>query len=209
MHESQSRLWENCVGRAPEFWRHFFPLLQETFPDALSAAPLDAFHAAINAVRPSLIRTEADELTYNFHIIVRFELELALIAGTLLPRDLPEAWNAAMRTTLGVTPTHDGEGVLQDIHWAHGAFGYFPTYTLGNLYAAQFWQQAQRDIADLPTLIERGRLEPLAQWLRDRIHRWGRTYSSEELLVRVTGERLDPDHFVNYLEGKYAMVYRW
>jgi carboxypeptidase Taq len=209
MHESQSRLWENCVGRSPEFWRHFFPLLKETFPDALSAVSLDAFHSAINVVRPSLIRTEADELTYNFHIIVRFELELALIAGTLLPRDLPEAWNAAMRATLGVSPTHDSEGVLQDIHWAHGAFGYFPTYTLGNLYAAQFWQQAQRDIADLPTLIESGRLEPLGGWLRDRIHRWGRMYSSEELLVRVTGERLNSDHFVNYLEDKYATVYRW
>jgi carboxypeptidase Taq len=161
LHESQSRLWENCVGRSMEFWRHFFPLLKETFPHALSAVSLDAFHAAINAVRPSLIRTEADELTYNFHIIVRFELEQALIAGALLPRDLPAAWNAAMRATLGVVPIHDAEGVLQDIHWAHGAFGYFPTYTLGNLYAAQFWQQARRDIADLPTLIEGGRLDPL------------------------------------------------
>jgi carboxypeptidase Taq len=209
IHESQSRLWENCVGRSPEFWRHFFPLLKEMFPDALSTVSLDAFHAAINVVRPSLIRTEADELTYNFHIIVRFELELALIAGSLLPRDLPEAWNTAMRATLGVSPSHDSEGVLQDIHWAHGAFGYFPTYTLGNLYAAQFWQQAQRDINDLPTLIEGARLEPLVGWLRDRIHRWGRTYSSDELLVRVTGEGLNPDHFVDYLEGKYATVYQW
>jgi len=160
-------------------------------------------------VRPSLIRTEADELTYSFHIIVRFELELALIAGTLQPRDLPEAWNEAMRTTLGVVPAHDGEGVLQDIHWAHGAFGYFPTYTLGNLYAAQFWQQAQRDLNELPTLVEGGRLGPLCGWLRDRIHRWGRTHSSEEVLVRVTGERLNPDYFVNYLEEKYRTVYRW
>lgn len=209
VHESQSRLWENCVGRSPEFWRHFFPLLKETFSDALSGVSLEAFHAAINVVRPSLIRTEADELTYNFHIIVRFDLELALIAGTLLPRDLPEAWNAAMQATLGVSPTHDGEGVLQDIHWAHGAFGYFPTYTLGNLYAAQLWQQALRDIADLPTLIEQGRLEPLRGWLRDRLHRWGRMYSAEELLVRVTGEPLNPDHFMGYLEDKYATVYRW
>lgn len=209
LHESQSRLWENCVGRSPEFWRHFFPLLKEMFSEALSAVSLDTFHAAINLVQPSLIRTEADELTYNFHIIVRFQLEQALIAGTLLPRDLPEAWNAAMQATLGVSPSHDTEGVLQDIHWAHGAFGYFPTYTLGNLYAAQFWQQAQQDINELPILIEAGRLEPLAGWLRDRIHRWGRTYSSEELLVRVTGEGLNPDHFIDYLEAKYASVYRW
>ncbi len=209
LHESQSRLWENCVGRSREVWQHLFPLLQSTFPDALAHVSLDAFHAAINRVQPSLIRTEADELTYNFHIMVRFELEQALIAGTLRPRDLPEAWNALMEATLGVRPSHDSEGVLQDIHWAHGAFGYFPTYTLGNLYAAQFWQQARQDINELPTLLEAGRLEPLAGWLRDRIHRWGRTYSSEELLVRTTGEGLNPDHFVDYLEAKYAAVYRW
>lgn len=209
LHESQSRLWENCVGRSREFWAHFYPLLNAAFPDALANVSLDAFHAAINVVQPSLIRTEADELTYNFHIIVRFELEQALIAGSLLPRDLPEAWNAMMQATLGVRPAHDGEGVLQDIHWAHGAFGYFPTYTLGNLYAAQFWRQANQDINELPTLIEGGRFEPLAGWLRDRIHRWGRMYSSEELLVRVTGEGLNPDYFVDYLETKYAAVYRW
>lgn len=209
LHESQSRLWENCVGRSMEFWRHFYPLLKEAFPDALAPVSLDAFHVAINTVRPSLIRTEADELTYNIHIILRFELEQALIGGTLLPRNLPEAWNAAMREALGVVPAHDAEGVLQDIHWAHGAFGYFPTYTLGNLYAAQFWRQAQRDIPDLPTLIEGGRFEPLANWLRDRIHRWGRTFTCEELLVRVTGEGLNPDHFLDYLEEKYAAVYRW
>jgi carboxypeptidase Taq len=136
-------------------------------------------------------------------------LEQELIAGRLLPRDLPEAWNAAMRRTLGVTPAHDGEGVLQDIHWAHGAFGYFPTYTLGNLYAAQFWRQARLDIADLPVLIEGGRFEPLVGWLRDRIHRWGRTYSADELVVRVTGESLTPDYFLQYLDEKYAAIYRW
>ncbi|MFZ5876419.1 MAG: carboxypeptidase M32 [Nitrospirota bacterium] len=209
LHESQSRLWENCVGRSIEFWRHFYPLLRQTFPGALDAVPLDAFHAAINVVEPSLIRVEADELTYNFHIIVRFELEQELIAGRLLPRDLPEAWNAAMRRTLGVTPAHDGEGVLQDIHWAHGAFGYFPTYTLGNLYAAQLWRQARLDLADLPTLIEGGRFEALVGWLRDRIHRWGRTYSTDDLLARVTGEGLRPEHFLDYLDEKYAAVYRW
>jgi carboxypeptidase Taq len=209
LHESQSRLWENHVGRSIEFWRHFFPLLKVTFPDALADVSLEEFHTAINGVHPSLIRTEADELTYNFHIMVRFELEQALIAGTLLPRDLPEAWNTAMRTTLGVTPSHDNEGVLQDIHWAHGAFGYFPTYTLGNLYAAQFWRQVNRDINDLPTLVEGGRLNPLVGWLHDRIHRWGRMYSSEELLVRTTGERLNPECLVDYLEAKYATVYRW
>jgi carboxypeptidase Taq len=209
LHESQSRLWENCVGRSIEFWRHFFPLLRQAFPGALDAVPIDAFHAAINVVEPSLIRVDADELTYNFHIIVRFELEQELIAGRLLPRDVPEAWNAAMRRTLGVAPTHDGEGALQDIHWAHGAFGYFPTYTLGNLYAAQFWRQARLDLAELPTLIEGGRFEALVGWLRDRIHRWGRTYSTEDLLARVTGEGLRPDYFLDYLNEKYATVYRW
>ncbi|MFZ5861686.1 MAG: carboxypeptidase M32 [Nitrospirota bacterium] len=209
LHESQSRLWENCVGRSLEFWRHFYPLLQQTFPGALDAVSLETFHAAINAVAPSLIRVEADELTYNFHIIVRFELEQELIAGRLLPRDLPEAWNAAMRRALGVVPAHDGEGVLQDIHWAHGAFGYFPTYTLGNLCAAQFWRQAQSDLADLPTLIEGGRFEPLVRWLRDRIHRWGRTYTTNELLLRVTGEGLRSEYFLDYLNEKYAAIYRW
>ncbi|MEO5656907.1 MAG: carboxypeptidase M32, partial [Nitrospiria bacterium] len=196
LHESQSRLWENCVGRSLEFWRHFYPLLQQTFPESLTGLSVERFHAAINTVAPSLIRVEADELTYNFHIIIRYELEHALIAGRMRPADLPEAWHEAMQRSLGVTPQHDGEGVLQDIHWAHGAFGYFPTYTLGNLYAAQFWQQAQRDIADLPTLIEGGHLDVLLGWLRDRIHRWGRMHSSEALLRRITGEPLNPEHFV-------------
>jgi carboxypeptidase Taq len=208
MHESQSRLWENCVGRSIEFWRHFYPLLRESFPAPLANVSIEAFHGAINTVKPSLIRVEADELTYNLHIMVRYELEQELIAGRLAPADLPEAWNEAMRATVGVAPRHDGEGVLQDIHWAHGAFGYFPTYTLGNLYAAQFWQQAQRDIADLPTLIEGGRLDPLVGWLRDRIHRWGRMYSSDALLRRITGESVNPDHFIAYLEGKFATIYR-
>jgi carboxypeptidase Taq len=208
MHESQSRLWENCVGRSIELWRHFYPLLRQAFPGPLAHVSLEGFHAAINTVSPSLIRVEADELTYNFHIIVRYELEQQLIAGQLSPADLPHAWNEAMHATLGVTPRDDGEGVLQDIHWAHGAFGYFPTYTLGNLYAAQFWQQAQRDLADLPTLIEGGHLEPLASWLRDRVHRWGRTHASDALLRRITGEPLNPQHFITYLEGKFAAVYR-
>lgn len=206
MHESQSRLWENCVGRSMEFWRHFYPVLQQAFP-ALGGCPVERFHGAVNLVRPSLIRVEADELTYNFHIMIRYELEQALITGTLRAADLPAAWNEAMQRLLGVTPSHDGEGVLQDIHWAHGAFGYFPTYTLGNLYAAQLWRQANRDIADLPTLIEGGRLDVLLGWLRDRVHRWGRTYSSDALLRRVTGEPLNPDHFVGYLEEKLGPIY--
>jgi carboxypeptidase Taq len=208
LHESQSRLWENCVGRSIEFWRHFYPLLRQTFPAPLGRLALEGFHAAINTVQPSPIRVEADELTYNLHIVLRFELEQELIAGRLAPADLPEAWNRAMREGLGVVPNNDAEGVLQDVHWAHGAFGYFPTYTLGNLYAAQFWQQAQRDIAELPTLIEGGRFEPLVGWLRDRIHRWGRMYSSDALLRRVTGEPLNSEHFVTYLEAKFGAIYR-
>lgn len=207
LHESQSRLWENHVGRSIEFWRHFYPLFQQTFPGALVNVALDDFHAAINTVSPSPIRVEADEVTYNLHIILRYELEQALIAGRLDPVDLPEAWNQAMRDGLGILPKDDREGVLQDIHWAHGAFGYFPTYTLGNLYAAQFWRQAQRDIAELPTLIESGHLTPLREWLRDRIHRWGRQYDSDTLLRRITGEPLNPEYFAAYLEEKFGAIY--
>lgn len=207
LHESQSRLWENFVGRSLAFWRRFYPVLQEIFPAALGSFPLEAFYAAVNEVKPSLIRVEADELTYNLHVMVRYDLERALIAGDLFPADLPEAWNAAMEAALGIRPSNDREGVLQDIHWAHGAFGYFPTYALGNLYAAQFWRQVRREIPDLDLLIARGEFLPLREWLGRRIHLLGRTYTAGDLIRRVTGETLDPSHFVAHLEEKLGRIY--
>lgn len=208
IHESQSRLWENCVGRSRPFWRHFYPLLQNAFPEQLRDVRPDSFYAAVNRVEPSFIRTEADELTYNLHIMVRFEIELDLMEDRAHVEDLPQLWRDKMRSYLGIEPPTDREGVLQDVHWSLGAVGYFPTYTLGNLYAAQFYSQAERDIPGLQARIAAGDLLPLKSWLAEHIHRWGRTYQADELARRVTGEPLNPDHFVSYLERKYGEIYQ-
>lgn len=208
IHESQSRLWENCVGRSRPFWRYFYPLLQNTFPEQLRDVRPDSFYAAVNRVEPSLIRTEADELTYNLHIMVRFEIELDIMEDRAHVEDLPQLWRDKMRGYLGITPPTDREGVLQDVHWSLGAIGYFPTYTLGNLYAAQFYNQAGHDIPGLQDRIAEGDLLPLKSWLAERIHRWGRTYQADELARHVTGEPLNPDHFVSYLERKYGELYQ-
>lgn len=208
IHESQSRLWENCVGRSRPFWRHFYPLLQNSFPEQLRDVPLEAFYAAVNAVAPSFIRTEADELTYNLHIMVRFEIELDLMEDRTRVEDLPQIWRDKMRSYLGIVPPTDRDGVLQDVHWSLGAVGYFPTYTLGNLYATQLFNQATRDIPDLLARIEDGNLLPLKSWLNERIHRWGRAYTADELARQVTGEPLNPDHFTSYLERKYGEIYK-
>lgn len=208
IHESQSRLWENGVGRSKPFWKHFYPILQKTFPEGLKGVDPDAFYAAVNSVQPSLIRVEADELTYNLHIMVRFEIERALIEENLPVEDLPRIWNEKMREYLGIVPPSDAEGILQDIHWSGGAIGYFPTYTLGNLYAVQFLNQAKKEIPDLTASIESGNLLPLKTWLNEKIHRWGRTYPSEELVRRVTGEGLNPRYFIEYLWGKFKEIYR-
>lgn len=177
IHESQSRLWENCVGRSRAFWHCFYPILQQTFPQQLATVPLDLFYAAINRASPSLIRVEADELTYNLHIMLRVEIEQALIENRVQPDDLPELWNEKMQSYLGIVPEQDAEGVLQDVHWSMGAFGYFPTYTLGNLYAVQFFEQAKQELPQLEEHIAAGQLVPLRRWLEQKIHRWGRMFT--------------------------------
>jgi carboxypeptidase Taq len=207
IHESQSRLWENAVGRSRSFWRHFFPLAQQRFPDALSDVGLDDFHFAVNDVRPSLIRVEADEATYNLHIIIRFELERAVLAGELRVADLPGAWRDKYRENLGIEPPSDADGVLQDIHWSAGLIGYFPTYTLGNLYAAQFFAQADADLGGIDGLLARGEFAPLLGWLRDRIHVRGQCYSAAELAVAVTGRPLSHQPLLDLLRGKYDPLY--
>lgn len=206
IHESQSRMWENVVGRSRPFWQHYYPLLQLEFP-ALKGVPLDAWYFAINAVRPSFIRVEADEVTYNLHIMLRFDLERRLISGKLPVKDVPAAWNDGMQALLGITPASDAEGCLQDIHWSMGIFGYFPTYALGNLYAAQFFAQAQRDIPDLEARIARGELRPLLEWLRAKIHRHGQRYRANELVQVVTGRPLSPQPFIDYLNAKFRPLY--
>jgi carboxypeptidase Taq len=208
IHESQSRLWENCVGRSRAFWRFFYPILQQTFQDQLRGVDVDRFYAAINCVKPSFIRVEADELTYNLHIMLRFEIEQDLIEGKVQPEDLPALWNRKMEEYLEITPTSDAEGVLQDVHWSFGAFGYFPTYTLGNLYSVQFFEQAKLEIPRLEDEIAEGQLLGLRRWLGQKIHRWGRTFTPDHLARRVTGATISPDPFLSYVEKKYGEIYQ-
>jgi carboxypeptidase Taq len=207
VHESQSRMWENFVGRSRPFWVAFYPRLQELFPGALGKVKLADFYRAINKVEPSLIRVDADEATYNLHIMLRFELELELMSGTLAVKDLPEAWNTRMRDYLGITPPNDAKGVLQDVHWSFGGFGYFPTYAMGNLVAAQLWERINTDIPDLATQIERAEFGGLLAWLRENIHRHGARYYPMELLQRVTGQGLTPEPYLRYLRAKFGEVY--
>ncbi|HNQ24484.1 MAG TPA: carboxypeptidase M32 [Phycisphaerae bacterium] len=207
IHESQSRTWENFVGRSRPFWEGCYPRLRGLFPSVLHDISVGNFYNAINAVRPSFIRVEADELTYNLHIVLRFELERALILGKLNVQDVPEAWNEKMRDLLGVTPPNDAQGCLQDVHWSMGGFGYFPTYTLGNLYGAQFFAQAQRDIPDLDGRIRAGNCRPLLDWLRTNIHQHGQRYRAHEIVQRVTGKPLSLEPFLEYVTEKFAAVY--
>ena len=207
IHESQSRLWENNVGRSKAFWTHFFPLLRQYFPAQLGTISLDAFHAALNRVKPSLIRVEADEVTYNLHIMVRFDIELALIEKQVQVKDLPGLWREKMQEYLGIIPERDADGVLQDVHWSLGALGYFPTYTLGNLYASMFFQQACQDIPGLETDIQQGHLLSLKTWLNHNIHQCGRQYSSADLLHRITGRALSVEPFLSYLRTKIGDIY--
>lgn len=208
IHESQSRLWENCVGRSRAFWRFFYPILQQTFHHQLQGMDVERFYAAINCVKPSFIRVEADELTYNLHIMLRFEIEQDLIEGKVQPEDLPALWNQKMKEYLGITPTSDAEGVLQDVHWSFGAFGYFPTYTLGNLYSVQFFEQAKLEIPRLEEGIAAGQLLELRRWLEQKIHRWGRMFTPDHLARRVTGTTISPDPFLSYVEKKYGEIYQ-
>jgi len=204
VHESQSRTWENLVGRSPAFWRWFYPQLQEIFPEQLAGVAEGSFVAAINAVRPGLIRGDADEVTYGLHIILRFELERELLAGTVAVRDLPEVWNSRMKEYLGVDVPDDARGVLQDMHWSVGMFGYFPTYQLGNVISVQIWERARGDLGDLQEQFARGEFSSLREWLREQIYRHGSTYPPRELLRRVTGSELDPEPYLEYLRTKFA-----
>ncbi len=209
IHESQSRLWENSVGRSRAFWTHFFPKLVAIFPENLKGVDFETFYTAVNGVRPSLIRVESDEVTYNLHIMLRFEIERLIFEEGLPVEELPAVWNEKMESYLGIRPETDADGVLQDVHWSGGAFGYFPTYTLGNLYAAQFFNQAKQDMPDLTDKISAGDLLPLKTWLNEKIHRLGRQYSSEQMVRRVCGEAPNPDYFTDYLEEKFSKIYRF
>jgi len=207
IHESQSRLWENFVGRSKPFWKANWAKVQERFQATLKDVTLDQFYAAINDVRPSFIRIEADEATYNLHIILRFELEQALLTGDLAAADLPGAWNERFHKMFGLTVPKDSLGCLQDVHWSAGLLGYFPTYTLGNLYAAQFMEQAQKDQPQMSEQIARGEYAPLKDWLTERIHRQGQRYSATELCQRITGKGLSHVPLMTYLHGKFQSLY--
>ena len=207
VHESQSRLWENLVGRSRAFWSFYYSGLQKTFPETLGAVNPEAFYRAINEVRPSEIRVEADELTYNLHILLRFELELDLLEGNLSVSELPAAWNARMEEYLGVTPENDAKGVLQDVHWAAGLFGYFPTYTIGNALAAQLYEAAVEAHPHIPEEIGRGAFGTLRGWLRENVHRHGSRYDPDELIERATGRPPDATPYLSYLKAKFGDLY--
>jgi carboxypeptidase Taq len=203
IHESQSRTWENLVGRSAGFWRWFYPQLQSIFPDTLGKVAEQSFVRSVNAIRPGPIRGDADEVTYGLHIILRFELEQQLLAGTIGVRDLPEAWNAATKDYLGVDVQDDAHGVLQDMHWSIGLIGYFPTYQLGNVISVQIWDRARADLGDVEEQFARGEFAPLREWLREQVYRHGGMYPPRELLQRVTGSDLDPEPYLAYLHAKF------
>jgi carboxypeptidase Taq len=206
-HESQSRLWENAIGRSEAYWRGQFASVRQAFPEQFASVDATAFARALNKVKPSLIRIEADEVTYNLHIIVRYELEKALINGDVAIESLPVLWNAKYREYLGIEPTRDSEGVLQDIHWSAG-FGYFPSYTLGNLYGAQIYSALRRAFPDFDERLASGDTAFILDWLRDKMYVFGAMYQPETLMERVTGESPDPEFFVRYLTGKFEEIYR-
>lgn len=207
IHESQSRFWENQIGRSFEFITFLTPIFHAFYPEQLSQVGSGTLFSLFNRVRPSLIRTEADEVTYNLHIALRFELENDLINNKIKVDDLPEIWRAKMKDYLGVKPETDREGVLQDVHWSHGSFGYFPTYTLGNLYAAQFTAEMQKEL-NLEELSKRGELRTILSWLKENIHRYGSLYWPKELVKKVTGKALDPKLFLTYIKNKYKKIYK-
>lgn len=207
IHESQSRFLENMVGRSREFWNYFYPTLQSYFTEQLGEIAVDDFYKAINTVKPTFIRVEADELTYNLHIMIRYEIEKGLIAGELKAKDLPTIWNNKMEEYLGITPKTDSEGVLQDVHWSFGGLGYFPSYTLGNLYAAQILNTIQIEMPEFYQNIESGKFDLINDWLTSKIHQFGSLFSPNELIVRVTGEELNAKYLADYLNAKYSQIY--
>lgn len=209
LHESQSRLYENLVGRSLPFWEHFYPRLQEYFHSQLGEVDLDTFYKGINRVEPSLIRVEADEATYNLHVMLRLELEIAIMEGKLEVPDLPEAWNARMEEYLGMVPPSDADGVLQDVHWSNGLFGYFSTYALGNLISVQLWEELTEDLPTIDEQIRDGQFEQLLQWMRSHIHTHGHKFEPQDLVQRITGSKIDAEPYMNYLESKYRGIYNF
>lgn len=207
-HESQSRLWENLVGRSRPFWQRFYPDLQAAFPEALRDVDAEAFYRAINKVAPSLIRVEADEVTYNLHILLRFEMEQALLSGQISVSDAPAAWNAKMQQYFGMTPPDAAHGILQDVHWSGGSLGYFPTYSVGNLLSVQLYDKANRDLGgEIEAQIAAGDFASLLGWLRENVHQYGRKYLPKDLVRRVVGGPLDPAPYLRYLKTKFSEVY--
>jgi carboxypeptidase Taq len=208
LHESQSRLYENLIGRSIDFWTYYYPRLQEYFPNQLGNVKLENFYKGINKVEPSLIRVEADEATYNLHIMLRLELEIALMEGSLEVKELQEAWNARMHDYLGISPPDDAQGVLQDVHWSAGYIGYFPTYALGNLVSAQLWECLLNENPEIPEQIRRGEFNTLREWMAEKVHRHGAKFEPEELVERITGSRIDPAPYMRYLNRKYSEIYQ-
>lgn len=206
IHESQSRTWENIVGRSRAFWQRFLPDLQAAFP-ALAGKDLDTFYCGINKVEPSFIRVEADELTYNLHILTRFELECDLLTGALAVEDLPEAWNAKYETYLGIRPSTDSEGCLQDVHWSAGLIGYFPTYSMGNVISYQIWRALERDLGDTDGLMAKGEFAPILNWLRENVYSKGKSIPPKQLVKQVTGKAMDPTDYLEGLSAKYRQIY--
>jgi carboxypeptidase Taq len=207
IHESQSRLYENLLGRSYDFWIHFYPSLQKAFSTQLGNVDLDTFYRGINKVEPSLIRVEADEATYNLHVMLRLELEIELMEGNLQVSDLPQAWNDRMDDYLGVVPPNDADGVLQDVHWSSGIFGYFPTYSLGNLVCNQLWLKINQDIAGLSEQIQKGDFSELLAWLRENVHQHGNKFKPMDLVNRIVGEEINPQPYLQYLNEKFGAIY--
>jgi carboxypeptidase Taq len=207
IHESQSRLWENLVGRSKEFWTFFYPSLQMLFPEHLANVSLDQFYRGINRVEPSFVRVEADEATYNMHIMLRLEIEMGLLEGAMDVKDLPEIWNAKMQDYLGITPANVAEGVLQDVHWSSGLVGYFPTYALGNLASVQLWDKMVEDNPNVLDEIAKGQFDTVLGWMRENVHQYGSKYEPQELMVKATGSKITPEPYVKYLKTKYGEIY--
>ncbi|MDP4178832.1 MAG: carboxypeptidase M32 [Bacillota bacterium] len=206
VHESQSRFYENIIGRSKEFWAFFFPEAKRRF-NQFKDVEFNEFYKGINAVRPSLIRTEADELTYSLHVIIRYEIEKALFNDEITVDDLPQVWKDKYKEYLGIEPKNDADGVLQDMHWSGGSFGYFPSYALGNLYGAQFLNKMLKDVPDLYEKIKHGNLDDIHQWLNENIHKYGAVYKPADLIIRATGEELNAKYFIEYLNNKYSDIY--
>jgi len=207
IHESQSRLWENCIGRGLPFWQHNFKLLTNSFPKQLKDINIEKFYKGINSVSPSLIRTEADELTYHFHVMIRYEIEKMLIEGSLPTKDIPACWNEMYQKYLGIKVPDDNRGCLQDIHWSHGSFGYFATYSLGSLYAAQLYSTIEKKYPAVSEDLTNGKINSIQDWLKKEIYCNGRYYSSEELCKKATGETLQSSYFIEYATKKFSEIY--